>query len=189
MITGHIGIACGVQSASPARAGTFAFIALLAASGAPDIVDVLYFFANICSPYGLYSHTIQALVLVAAVVGAAAFLVSGSRATGALFTAVVLLHTPADYFTMNKLLLAGGDLVGLGLYDQPLLDFVIEVPIVIAGWWLLRRSGRGPRWAESGRALAFLLVLQTSFDIYAMGRGRSLKPNACPVIAAPSASS
>lgn len=158
---------------------TFVFLALCAASLAPDVMDVVYAITGICSPYGLYSHTVNAVVLQAAVIGGVAYLATGVRATTALFVAVVLLHMPADYVTGNKLLLPGGEMVGFHLYDKPLYDFLLEAPILLIGWWLLRRSDRAPRWTSSPWALVALLFVQGTFDVLKLGEGGRLKPSRC----------
>lgn len=189
MITGHFAIASAVASLPRRRASTFAFLALLVASLLPDGVDVLYSITGICSPYGLYSHTIHAVVLQAAVVGGLVFLASGSRPMTAVFVAVVLLHIPADYLTGHKLLMPGGEMVGLNLYEVPLYDFLLEAPALVAGWWLLRRRQRGPQWTSHLWTLVALLLVQGTFDALKLGEGGRLKPSRCfstPAIAAES---
>jgi hypothetical protein len=161
------------------RLGSAAFVALLLASLAPDLLDLVYAVAGVCNPYGLFSHTVHAVVLQAAVIGGATLLITGSRAAALTFASVVLLHVAGDYFTGQKLLMPGGDFVGLRWYDKPLLDFALELPILIGGWWILRRSGRAPRWAISVRALALLVLLQSVFDVYAAFHTKGIKPTAC----------
>ncbi|MEP6989401.1 MAG: hypothetical protein ABJA80_00615 [bacterium] len=158
---------------------TLTFLALATASITPDVLDAAYQLLGICNPNGLYSHTIPVLLLQAAVVSGVALLVTGSRVTAALFGLVVLLHAPADYFTGRKLFAPGGELVGLLWYDRPMLDFTFESAWVLAGWWLLRRSGRGPRWAASIGVLVFLLVVQAAFDIHSAVSDTARKPSAC----------
>ena len=182
MITGHFGVAGAAQSVSRDRIGPALFAALLLAALAPDITDVLYFVAGICSPYGLYSHTVHAVVLEAALIGGAVLLSTGSRRSAVLFVVVVLLHIPADFITGQKLIVPGGEMFGLRLYDHPLYDWLLEVPIVVAGWYVLRRGGRGPRWALSAWALMLTIILQTTFDVVSVIRGQGIKPNACPVV-------
>jgi hypothetical protein len=165
--------------------GAAVFAALLLVSLAPDIADALYWAVGFCSPYGLYSHTVHAVVLEAALVGGIVLLVTGSRATALTFAIVVLLHIPADYFTGRKLLIPGGEMVGLRLYDRPLLDWLLETPITVGGWWLLRRSGRAPRWAASIWAILFVVLVQTTLDIIARPGGGGIKPNACPIVTSP----
>ncbi|MDA1082696.1 MAG: hypothetical protein O2973_13690 [Gemmatimonadetes bacterium] len=40
------------------------------------------------------------------------------------------------------------------------------MPLLIAGWWLLRRDRHAPRWAVGAAALTILTVLQIAFDVY-----------------------
>jgi hypothetical protein len=142
---------------------------------APDLLDVAYALAGVCSPYGLYSHTIPAAALTGAVLGGIAFLATGSRTAGLVTAAVVMAHLPLDLVTGRKIYWPGGPLLGLSLYQRPLLDFLAEVPIALGGWWLLRRSGRGPHWAAVGLAALGLVVVQAAFD----GVSGNLKPSAC----------
>jgi hypothetical protein len=185
VITGHLGVAGAAASASRERISSVLFVALLAASLTPDIVDTLYWVVRFCSPYGLYSHTVHAVVLEAAIVGGAAFLATGSRSVALIFTIVVLLHVPADFFTGRKLVMPGGEMFGLWWYDYPMRDWLLEVPTAVVGWWLLRRSGRGPRWATSVWAVGAVVLLQTTIDVLARPGSSGLKPNACPVVSPP----
>jgi hypothetical protein len=172
VITGHLGVAAAARGRWP----VVSLFWLLPAAFAPDLLDLGYALAGVCSPYGLYSHTVPAAALTAAVLGGVAFLATGSRAAGLLVAAVVLLHLPLDLVTGHKIYWPGGPLLGLSLYDRPVLDFLAEVPVVLAGWWLLRRSRHAPRWATLGAVALALVAGQAVFD--AMHRG--LKPNACP---------
>lgn len=185
MITGHLGVAAAARSVSRERMGSILFLALLLASAMPDVVDTLYWAVSVCNPYGLYSHTTYAVLLEAAIVGGIAYLATSSRGIALLFVVVVLLHSPADYFTGRKLFVPGGEMLGLRLYERQALDWLLEVPMATAGWWLLRRSGRGPRWAASIWALLALVLVQTTLDAFVVGRGGSLKPNSCPAVTSP----
>ena len=179
MITGHLGLAAALRSTQRARATSLGFLALLLASIAPDVVDALYVPLGICNPYGLYSHTLHAVVLQAAVIGGATFLVTGSRGATLMFALVILLHIAADAITGIKLLVPGGEMIGLGLYAKPVLDFLIETPIAVAGWWLLRRSGRGPAWAVTRQAIFAVVLLQLAIDAAPTLIGYRAKPNRC----------
>ena len=171
MITGHLGIAAAARRVRSAPS----LLWLVPVSIAPDLLDVGYALSGICSPYGLYSHTVHAAALTGAVLGGAAFLATGSRGAGLLTALVVLAHLPLDLVTGHKIFWPGGPLIGLHLYRRPLLDFVAEVPILVAGWWLLRRSGRGPHWAASVAMVGALVFSQAVFDLLEQG----LKPSAC----------
>ena len=154
-------------------------LALLAASVAPDILDTVYFLLGVCSPYGLFSHTLYVVALQATVLGGVSFLATGSRATALTFAGIVLLHLPADLITGHKLVIPGGDLIGLHLYAHAILDWVVETPVALLGWWLLRRSGQVPPWAASRRAAVVLVILQTAVAGYALTHVTGVKPSAC----------
>jgi hypothetical protein len=113
------------------------------------------------------------------VVGGLVLLVTDSLAFAAAFAVVIPLHLAADYFTMNKLLWPGGDLIGLDFYSKPRLDLLVEAPAIVAGWWLLRRSGRGPSWAVTIPAVAVVLSLQIVLDTEVLQPDHPIKPNAC----------
>ncbi len=65
MIAGHLGIA-GVAHAVRRDSS---LVWLLGASLAPDVVDAMFVVAGSCNPHGLYSHTLPAAALIAAVTG------------------------------------------------------------------------------------------------------------------------
>ena len=175
MITGHLGVAAA------ARGGwkRASLVWLIAGSVAPDALDVGYAIVGVCNRDGSYSHSVPIAALLALLLGAAAFTATKSRATAVLTAAMVLLHLPPDFITGYKVYWPDGPKVGLYLYQRPLADFVVEVVVLTAGWWLLRRSGAGPRWAASRVTLAGLLLLQAGVDAAGVG----VKPNACSSIA------
>lgn len=158
--------------------GSVLFLAFLAAAMTPDVVDAAYYLVSFCSPYGLYSHTIYAVAIESAVVGGAALLITGSRAVALGFALVVLAHFPADFFTGHKLLLPGGELHGLDLYRRPLVDITLEVGTILAGWWMLRRSGTAPRWAGSVWVVVVLVCLQVAFGL----QTKLSKPSGCVAV-------
>ena len=174
MIAGHLGIAGAAYSG---RRDSSLFW-LLGASMAPDIVDALFVVAGSCNPYGLYSHTLPAAALIAAVTGAIAYFATGQRVTGVLAALLVLAHLPPDYVTGRKLFWPGGELYGLRLYERPLADFALEALIATGGWWLVRLRRWAPRWATGWLALAALLLLQGTLDVMGARRG-GMKPTAC----------
>jgi hypothetical protein len=171
VITGHLGVAAAARSRWP----RVPLLWLLPAAVAPDLLDFGYALVGVCSPYGLYSHTVPAAVLTGAVLGGIVFLLTGSRIAGLVMVGVVLAHLPLDLVTGRKIYWPGGPMLGLSLYQRPLLDFVAEVPLLVGGWWLLRRSGRGPRWAALGVVALSLVAGQAVFD----GLNRGLKPSGC----------
>jgi hypothetical protein len=149
---------------------------------APDVVDALFVVARSCNPHGLYSHTLPAAALIAAVTGAVAYLATNQRATGLLAAALVLAHVPLVFVTGYKLFWPGGEMHGLRLYNWPALDFLLEGPLTTLGWWLLRARDWAPRWATTRGALVALLVFQATADIVGQRRG-GVKPSACATVA------
>lgn len=172
MITGHLGVAAAIRGGWRSTSLPW----LLAACVAPDLLDVAFAVAGVCNPSGLYSHTVPAALLVGAVIGGAAFLATGSPATGIAAALLVLLHLPPDMITGHKLFWPGGPLIGLRLYDRPWLDFAVELPMALGGWLLLRRSGTAPRWATTGAAAVGLVLIQGAFALAPLD---GLKPTAC----------
>lgn len=174
MIAGHFGIAGAAYSARRDSS----LLWLLGASMAPDVVDAMFVVARSCNPFGLYSHTLPAVILIAAVTGAIAYVSTDRRATGVLAAILVLAHAPLDYVTGLKLFWPGGELMGLRLYEYPVADFTLESLIVIAGWWLVRSRAPAPRWATAWPALVALLLVQGALDV-AGAHGGGTKPTAC----------
>jgi hypothetical protein len=166
MITGHVGIALGARAMDgrelPSRAP---LLWLIAASLAPDGVDGVLALGQYCNPDRVVSHSLPAVGILATALGTLAFLHTRSVRTAVLVALLVGLHLPPDYLTGLKGLWPGGPVVGLYIYRWGWLDFLAEVPLVVAGWWMLRRAGYSPRLAVSGFALAALLVVQASFDL------------------------
>lgn len=171
MIVGHLGVAAALARWRP----RVSLYWLIPAAIAPDLLDLAYAAVGFCSPYGLYSHTIPAALLLAVSLGGIALLASG-RETGALVLLAVLLHLPPDWITGWKLVWPGGALHGLRLYDHPLWDFALESALVATGWALLRgRPAPTPRWAAAAWTVAGLVVLQGGVNLLREG----IKPSGC----------
>ncbi len=189
MLTGHAGLAAILRSFSGKTASPAAFVALAIAAYSPDIMDVLFFAFQLCSPYGLYTHTVPSVVLQAALICGLAWLVWGSASMTALFALVVLLHVPADYLTGWKLFQPGAEyLRGLVFYRRPVIDCVIELGLVLPGWFLLRRTGYAPKWTRSAKILVPAVVLQVLFAYFNSRGAVNLKGGVCfsqPPMAAP----
>jgi hypothetical protein len=172
VIVGHLGLAGAVRGRAPRAA----LLWLLPATLAPDLLDAAYAVAGVCNPYGLYSHTIPAVALLAAVIGGAALL-AADRATALACVVVILLHPALDYFTGSKLAWPGGDLVGLRWYDRPGLDFVAEVALLAVGWLVVRTTIAPSRRRIAAAVVVALVVVQGAMDaVYKPG---GWKPTAC----------
>jgi hypothetical protein len=171
VIAGHAGIAGALARARPRVSLPW----LLVAAIAPDLLDIAFALVGFCNPYGLYSHTVPAAVLLGAGLAGVAVL-AGRRETAVVVLLAVLLHLPMDYVTGRKLYWPGGEMYGLRLYDRPMLDFLLESAIAAAGWSLLRGRTQLPRWTRSAWSLVLLLVVQAGFNA---AHDLATKPNAC----------
>ena len=180
MITGHFGLALGARSLRRDAP----LLLLLAASILPDVLDGVYAVARVCSPFGLYSHSLPAIAALAIVAAGVSGALTRRPGVALAVAAVILLHVPADWVTSSKVLWAGGPKLGVNLYRWPWADFLIELPVVVAGWFALRRSAAGPEWATRRAALVALIVLQAVFDVTTSLReplGTRLHKKACDV--------
>lgn len=166
MLVGHVGIALGARALDRREENARAPLPwLLAASFAPDLLDGIYSLVRFCNPQSTYSHSLPVVAVLAGLFGVLAGLHTRSFATALLVAALVVLHLPADYVTGHKALWLGGPVVGLNVYQWVWLDLLVELPVIFAGWWLLRRSKFTPRWAVSWLALAGMLAVQASFGL------------------------
>ena len=162
MYAGHFGIALGAYAARPRVAlAWYVGAALLC-----DLASAALGMAHVADAGAVYSHGLPQIALAAVLVGTAAWRVSGNAGAGAAVGATVLSHLPADYVTSTRLAVwAHGPEIGLGVYRRPVLDFVVEGTVIVAGWWLYRRAVR----TDTRRAwpqyvmLAALLALQAWF--------------------------
>ena len=164
MLTGHIAVAMGAHGLRRA----IPLWLLVLASQAPDWTD-----AVVCSTglrpsvTGLYSHSIAATLVLAAMAAGIAVVVTREGLSGLLTGAVVMAHTAGDYVTGIKPTWPGGPLIGAQLYTRPGLDFLFEA-LVLAVCFLLYRRSFPAEQRNDRRILVLPLVLiliQAAADI------------------------
>ncbi|HUX32647.1 MAG TPA: metal-dependent hydrolase [Gemmatimonadaceae bacterium] len=160
MILGHLGLALGARAVD--REAPLAW--LVAASVAPDVLDIGLAAGGVCNAAGVYTHSLLAIAATSAVLGVAAAWQTRSGRTALVVAALVVSHLLADYLTGLKALWIGGPIVGLELYRWPWADFAIEAPIIAGGWWAARRWGNLPRWLNARLAVVLLLAGQLAAD-------------------------
>lgn len=159
MYAGHLGFALGTHSFRR----TIPLWLLLVAAQLPDWFD-----AGMCivnhdrGPWGLYTHGFYTIG-GAAVILAVLYALSARDMIGGLLVALtVVSHYALDYFTGSKPTWPGGPIIGLRLYDRPIIDLVLESLTILIGWTLYRRAlskeGRDDR--HTYIMLAGLLLLQ-----------------------------
>jgi len=175
VIAGHLGVAMAARARWP----RLPLLAIAVAALVPDLVDFATAALRICVEKGLYSHSLPAIAVEVVVLGGGMALWRRSPAAGAMVAAMIVLHLAADFITGEKLLWAGGPIVGLNLYDYPLADFALETVVTYAGWRMLRASPARDALAAAPMALVLLLAGQAALDVesYLIG---PLKPNGCP---------
>lgn len=166
--------------AARARWPRLPLFAIAVAALVPDLVDFATAVLRICVEKGLYSHSLPAIAVEVVVLGGATALWRRSPAAGAVVAAMIVLHLVADFITGEKLLWAGGPVIGLNLYDYPIADFVLEAVVTYTGWRMLRSSPMRDVRAAAPVALVLLLAGQAALDVesYLIG---PIKPNGCPV--------
>ena len=161
MVIGHLGVALGARALK--RDAPLSW--LVAASFAPDIVDLAVPAIETCHAPGFHSHSLPAVALLATLIALLARWQLKSWRLAGVMAALTVLHVVADYITGDKVLWFGGPIVGLDLYDWPWADLVVESCVIGTGWWMFRRAEGRLRWLRSWIALATLLSIQTIADI------------------------
>jgi hypothetical protein len=134
---GHIGIALagkGVQWTIP-------LWVLLLATQLPDWTDAAVCASGISSPpSGMLSHSLAAVAVQGGSLAVVYYAAARNVAAAAVVGLVVVSHAVADYATGLKPTWPGGPWIGLQLYQQPAIDFVVEAIVIVIGWLVYRRS-------------------------------------------------
>jgi hypothetical protein len=163
MYIGHVGAALAAKRARR----SIALLLLLIATYTPDWVDTGLCVAGVFNPAEMLSHSIPA-VLLFAVVGFLAYGVFARDWRGALvIAAVIISHVLLDYITGNKPTWPGGPMIGLQLYDHPILDFFAEAAVIVAGAALYAKTlPRHDRpWRDLATMAGVLVIMQLSIDV------------------------
>lgn len=154
MYVGHLGIALGGKGL---RRDAPLWLLVLATQG-PDWVQVVACSSG-ASAHAMWSHSVPAVLVLAAALAAASYVVTHDGAVSALAAAIVISHLLVDFMTGIKPTWPGGPLIGLDLYARPGWDFLLESAVIIAGWWIYRRSlAPEPRSSPLVRALLVALI-------------------------------
>ncbi|HVA56254.1 MAG: metal-dependent hydrolase [Gemmatimonadaceae bacterium] len=174
MIVGHLGLALGARAVDPEAPLGW----LVAATMAPDILDLTIAAGGYCNSGGVYTHSLVAIAATASVLGAAAAWQTRSGKTALVIAALVVSHLLADYIVGRKALWLGGPVWGFDLYRWPWADFLVEATTIAGGWWAARRWGDLPRWASSRVAVVVLILAQMGADAVQNG-GASHDATSC----------
>src|SRR3954468_22242909 len=163
MYIGHVGAALAAKRARR----SISLLVLLVATYTPDWVDTGLCLAGTYNPSGVLSHSIPA-VLLFALVGFDAYGVFSRDCTGALVAAALIVsHILLEYITGYKPTWPDGRMIGLQLYDHPILDFFAEAVVIVLGVLLyvptLPRRERA--WTSLSLMGGALLVMQLAIDV------------------------
>ncbi len=145
-------------------------LGLVAKSRRPDVPLGVFLIASVTTDL-LYFSLFHTLPLVA-LTTAALFLAGAirfDRHVGLLLAALVVAHLGVDLLTSGIALWPNGSERGFRLYDTPLADFILEAPVIVAGWWVWRRTLPDTRDRAANSMLVLLLVSQALFDAFVAG--------------------
>jgi hypothetical protein len=157
---GHAAIALALKRREP----RLPIIPLVLAAFGPDWLGLVLMIPG-RREEAVFTHSIPAVLIGG---GLAAALYATTRRPGArtIFLAW-LLHWPADLFTGRKPLLFAEPLIGLDLYNFPVVDFALESVVVVIGCVLYARTF--PPRGELRRVVvilgAALIALQAAVDV------------------------
>jgi hypothetical protein len=161
MYVGHVAIALALR----ARDERVPIVPLALACFGPDWIEAVLLAAGAKEGTAVYSHSIPAM-LIGAALAAGAF-ATLKRPGARLILIGWLSHWPADLLTGRKPLFTSMPLIGLDLYKLPAVDFVLESVVIVVGCVLYARR-YAPR-AELRRTIvmlgAALIVLQGAVDV------------------------
>lgn len=164
MYGGHIGIALAGKGVRP----EIPLWLLVLATQLPDWTDAAVCSAGIASPPpGILSHSLPAAGVLGGMLSLLYYGVSRNSAAAGIVGLVVASHAVADYATGLKPTWPGGPWIGLQLYQQPAIDFVVEAIVITLGWLVYRRSVREDRRRSTPVTLMLiaLLLLQLAASV------------------------
>ena len=163
MYMGHLGIAIGARAARP----SVPLWSLMCTALLPDLANAIWNLTPIGDRNDLLSHSIPAVLVLAAIVWLLSGLARRDWRGGALLAALVISHLFADYITSREAVWPGGPVIGAHLYLHHRWDFVVEGAVIVGGWALYRKSliaTERATWPLYGM-LALLLCLQFVFTL------------------------
>jgi hypothetical protein len=163
MYIGHVGAALAAKRARR----SIGLLVLLVATYTPDWVDSGLCLAGAYNPQGMMSHSMPAIFLFS-LIGLIGYGATTRDWTGAfLLSAVIVSHYLLDLVTGYKPTWPGGPMLGLQLYERPVLDFLAEGVVIIVGALLYARTlpRRERPWVDLSIMAGALLVLQLSIDV------------------------
>lgn len=163
MYLGHIGVALGARGIRR----DIPLLTLLLATYAPDWVDAGLCVVGAYNPSGMFSHSLPAVAVLAALALIAYRLSTRELASGLIVAGVVVSHMLLDWITGYKPTWPGGPVIGLGLYAYPIADLIVESLVILTGVMLYRRTlpGRSRVWIDVATMLGALILMQAAITV------------------------
>jgi len=142
-------------------------LVLLVATYTPDWVDAGLCVAGVYNPDGVLSHSIPVVAALALLGFALYGIKTRDWTAAAVVAAVIVSHMLLDWITGNKPTWPGGTMIGLHLYDRPIVDFFLEGVVITIGAVLYGRTlpPRQRPWIDVATMCGGLLMLQFAIDI------------------------
>jgi membrane-bound metal-dependent hydrolase YbcI (DUF457 family) len=160
---GHVGAALAAKRVRR----SIGLLVLLVATYTPDWVDSGLCAAGAYNPHEMLSHSIPA-ILVLALAGFVCYGIATRDWTAALvIAAVILSHMFLDWITGSKPTWPGGPMIGFGLYEHPIRDFIAEGVVIAIGALIYARTlpPRRRPWTDVSIMLGALLLIQLAIDV------------------------
>jgi membrane-bound metal-dependent hydrolase YbcI (DUF457 family) len=160
---GHVGIALAAKGIRR----DVALVVLLVATYGPDWIDAALCVGGVYDRRGMLSHSFPAAVVLAIVVFAGYRLWKGETKSALVVVVVVLSHIVLDWITGYKPTWPGGPMIGLLLYEHPIMDLILESLLIAAGVYAYRRSlpVRSQQWIYVSLMLGMLVLMQAALTI------------------------
>jgi membrane-bound metal-dependent hydrolase YbcI (DUF457 family) len=163
MYIGHVGVALAAKRLRP----SIGLLVLLVSTYSPDWIDAGLCVAGVYNPDGVLSHSIPAIAGLALLGFTLYGIKSRDWTAAAVVAAVIVSHMLLDWITGYKPTWPGGTMIGLRLYDRPIVDFFLEGALIAAGAVLYGRTlpPRRRPWIDVTIMGGVLLLLQLGIDI------------------------
>lgn len=155
MFTGHFAVALAAAGSRP----RLPLGLLLASAFAGDLIEGAVAAFNVTDPSRAWSHSLPATAGAGLVIGLVWRIRGGSWSEAAIIAMVALSHTALDFITGYKTYWPGLPAAGFRLYEQPAVEYALELLAIATGWTLWRRAV--PRERRRSDAVWLMLALLT----------------------------
>lgn len=155
MFIGHIGIALDFKILQPRLLTGW----VIGSAFLPDLVRLLLRPFAVGLTLNLLSHSLPAIAIEATIAAVLYFARYRNPSDALVVGMACCTHYPLDLVTGCKATWHGGAVIGLALYQSPLVDYPLEGILLFASWYAFRRRYR-EQWLSRRWAVAALLMAQ-----------------------------